>query len=52
MPLSYTPVGIAGFFLTRFSGFAEPTGELLLGFEVNPLHNIVHLIIGSAGLAL
>lgn len=49
---AYTLVGIAGFFLTGVSGFAEPTGELLLGFEVNPLHNIVHLIIGIAGLAL
>jgi hypothetical protein len=25
---------------------------LLLGFEVNPLHNLVHLIVGVAGLAL
>jgi uncharacterized membrane protein YuzA (DUF378 family) len=48
----YTLVGIAGFFVTGFDGFAAPEGELLLGFEVNPLHNIVHLIIGLAGLAL
>ena len=46
-------MGIVGFFLTGFSGFAEPSGEMLLGvFEINPLHNIVHLAIGAAGLAL
>ena len=49
----YTIVGLAGFFLTGFDGFAAPEGDLLLGiFEVNPLHNIVHLTIGFAGLAL
>lgn len=49
----YTLVGIAGFFVTGFSDFASPDGELLLGlFEVNPLHNIVHLVIGLTGLAL
>jgi hypothetical protein len=49
----YTLVGIVGFFMTGFSGFAAPEGELLLGvFEINPLHNIVHLAIGLAGLAL
>jgi len=34
----YTLVGILGFFIT--------------GFEINPLHNLVHLAIGLAGLAL
>ncbi len=49
----YTLVGVAGFAVTGFDGFASPEGELLLGvFEVNPLHNIVHLIIGLAGIAL
>lgn len=49
----YILVGILGFFVTGFDGFAEPDGELLLGiFEVNPLHNIVHLLIGAAGVAL
>jgi hypothetical protein len=49
----YTLVGIVGFFITGFGAFAEPEGELLLGvFEINPLHNIVHLIIGVAGLVL
>ena len=34
----YTLVGIVGFFVT--------------GFEINPVHNLVHLAIGLAGLAL
>ena len=48
----YTLVGIAGFFVTGFENFAAETDKTLLGFEINPLHNIVHLIIGLAGLAL
>ena len=48
----YTLVGIAGFFVTGFDNFASETDKTLLGFEVNPLHNIVHLAIGLAGLAL
>lgn len=45
----YTLVGIAGFFVT--DTFAGREGGLLLGFEVNHLHNIVHLLIGLALLA-
>jgi hypothetical protein len=46
-------VGLAGFLVTGLDGFIEPDGELLLGlFEVNPLHSIVHLVIGAAGIAL
>ena len=48
----YTLIGIAGFFVTGFDNFAAETDKTLLGFEVNPLHNIVHLVIGLAGLAL
>ncbi|MBW3619916.1 MAG: DUF4383 domain-containing protein [Actinobacteria bacterium] len=48
----YTLVGLVGFAVTGFDGFASPEGSSLLGFEINPLHNIVHLIIGGAGLAL
>jgi hypothetical protein len=47
----YLLVGILGFFV-RSDGFAEQTGGKLLGlFEVNPLHNIAHLLIGAALLA-
>jgi ABC-type transport system involved in multi-copper enzyme maturation permease subunit len=48
----YTLVGVAGFFVTGFDNFAAETDKTLLGFEINPLHNIVHLAIGLAGLAL
>ena len=50
---AYVLVGIVGFFVTGFDDFAAPTNERLLGiFEINPLHNVVHLLIGFAGLAL
>jgi hypothetical protein len=48
----YTIIGVAGFFVTGFDNFASEEGESLLGFHVNPLHNIVHLVIGLAGLAM
>jgi hypothetical protein len=49
----FTLVGIAGFFVTGFDDFAaHDTNEQLLGFEVNPLHNLVHLALGLVGLAL
>lgn len=48
----YTLVGIVGFFVTGFDDFAHHEGETLIGFELNPLHNIVHLVIGVLGLAM
>ena len=46
-------VGVAGFFVTGFDDFAgHDTNKELLIFEVNPLHNIVHLVLGAIGLAL
>ncbi|HEX5877926.1 MAG TPA: DUF4383 domain-containing protein [Actinomycetota bacterium] len=48
----YTLIGLAGFFVTGFDNFASETDKTLVGFEINPLHNIVHLAIGLAGLAL
>ncbi|GAB2472304.1 DUF4383 domain-containing protein [Promicromonospora xylanilytica] len=49
----YLLVGIAGFFVTGFdmAGFMEhDPGATLLGFAINPLHNIVHLVIGILGI--
>lgn len=47
----YVLVGLVGFAATADIGFAQSDGALLLGlFEVNPLHNVVHLAVG-AGLA-
>ena len=48
----YLLIGILGFFITGFDNFAEHTDETLLGFEINPLHNIVHILVGAAGIAL
>lgn len=48
----YVLVGILGFTVTGGVGFLATEGGLLLGvFEVNPLHNIAHLLIGGALLA-
>ncbi len=50
----YVVVGLVGFLVTGFSGFAEPnTDQHLLGiFEVNPFHNVGHLVTGMTGLLL
>jgi hypothetical protein len=48
----YTLVGVIGFFITGFDDFFEHTGQTLLGFEINGMHNVVHLLVGVAGLAL
>lgn len=49
----YLLVGIVGFFITGFDDFfGHDTNETILGFEVNPFHNVVHILIGAAGLAL
>ncbi|WP_150957959.1 DUF4383 domain-containing protein [Microbacterium testaceum] len=45
----YLLVGLLGFAVTGGVGFIATQGGLLLGiFEVNPLHNIAHLLIGGA----
>jgi Domain of unknown function (DUF4383) len=49
----FTIIGVVGFFITGFDDFAgTDPGESLLGFMINPLHNVVHLLLGLAGLAL
>jgi hypothetical protein len=49
----YLLVGIVGFFVTGFDDFAgNSQHEMLLIFMINPLHNIVHIVIGLAGLVL
>ena len=44
----YVLVGVLGFFVSSDVGFAGKEGASLLGFDVNGLHNIVHLLIGVA----
>lgn len=49
----YLIIGIVGFFITGFEDFfAHDTDETLLGFEINGFHNVVHIVIGIAGLLL
>lgn len=49
----YLLVGAAGFLVTGFDGFAEHDHEqTLLGFAVNPLHNVVHILIGLLGISM
>ncbi len=49
----YLLVGIVGFFITGFDGFtAMDHDTTLLGFAINPLHNIVHLLVGALGVAM
>lgn len=43
----YVLVGLLGFAVTSGVGFASPDGANLIVFEVNPLHNIVHLLVGG-----
>ena len=50
---AFTLAGLAGFLVTGFDGFTEHNpDQTLLGFAVNPLHNIVHLLLGIAGLVM
>lgn len=44
----YLLVGIAGFFVTTTVAFAGTAGKPLIVFDVNPLHNVVHLLVGAA----
>jgi uncharacterized membrane protein YeaQ/YmgE (transglycosylase-associated protein family) len=55
----YTLIGVIGFFITGFgdffgnaNGMTMEHDETLLGFMINPMHNVVHILIGLAGIAL
>ena len=43
----YVTIGIIGFFVTGFSNFVQDTPDKLVGFSINPFHNLVHLAIGA-----
>ena len=45
----YTIDGIYGFFLTSETSFASTSGPKVLDlFQTNPLHNLVHVVVGLA----
>lgn len=49
----YLLVGLAGFAVTGFDGWTEHDhSQTLLGFAINPLHNVVHILIGLLGVLL
>ena len=43
----YLLVGLAGFAVTGGVGLVSTKGNPLILFEVNPLHNVIHLAIGA-----
>ncbi|MQA99036.1 MAG: DUF4383 domain-containing protein [Actinobacteria bacterium] len=48
--VAYLAVGILGFALTGWDRFFGDTGEKLVIFELNPFHNVVHLLLGGVWL--
>ncbi|MFC7405581.1 DUF4383 domain-containing protein [Georgenia alba] len=49
----YLLVGIVGFLITGFGNWVEHDhSQTLLVFAINPLHNVVHLLIGLLGALL
>ena len=46
----YLTAGVLGFFVTGFDDFAADTDEKLIILGLNPLHNVVHLVLGAAWL--
>ena len=45
--LLYVIIGIIGFTITGFSNFVQNTNDELVGFAINPFHNLVHFAIGG-----
>jgi len=49
----YLLIGLVGFTITGFDDLTEHDhSQTLLGFAINPLHNIVHVVVGLLGIAL
>ncbi len=43
----YVLIGVIGFFITGLGGFVQNSDDALIGFSINPFHNLVHLAIGA-----
>ncbi|MGI9194163.1 MAG: DUF4383 domain-containing protein [Actinomycetota bacterium] len=43
----YALIGVVGFAITQDVGFFATQGRDLIVFEVNPLHNIIHIAVGA-----
>ena len=46
----YLAIGILGFAVTGWDRFFSETGEKLIAFELNPFHNLIHLVLGGVWL--
>jgi hypothetical protein len=44
---AYLGIGLIGFAVTGVDGLVTNADDALLGFDLNPFHNIVHLVIGA-----
>lgn len=42
----YALVGVVGFAVTGFEGVVQNGPDDLIGFDLNPFHNVIHLAIG------
>ncbi len=45
--LFYVVIGLIGFGITGFGDFVQNSSDDLIGFSINPFHNLVHLAIGA-----
>lgn len=43
----YLAVGVLGFAWTGFTGWLASDGTTMILFEINPFHNLVHIVIGA-----
>ncbi len=48
---AYALIGVVGFAVTGFEGVTQNGPDDLLGFDLNPFHNVVHLAIGLGFIA-
>lgn len=44
--LGYAALGVIGFAVTGFEGVVQDGPDGLLGFDLNPFHNVFHLVVG------
>lgn len=44
--VAYLAIGVIGFAVTGFTGVVIDGPDALLGFDLNPFHNVVHLGVG------
>ena len=49
--VTYLAIGVLGFAVTGFSGAVLDGPDALIGFDLNPLHNVVHIGVGLILLA-